>query len=162
MRLKKKGIGWGLVIFLVLAQFIPVDRSNPPAAGEVNLPDDVRQIVKTSCYDCHSNETRWPWYGYVAPVSWVLAYHVHEGKEHLNLSSWEKLSPEKQKKMAHEMWEEVEEGEMPVGVYLLMHSEAKLSGAHMQVLKEWSESYGVVPESVEDTAAAGEDTTNAG
>ncbi|MEJ2720875.1 MAG: heme-binding domain-containing protein, partial [bacterium] len=76
-----------LAVLVVAIQFVPIDRSNPPIGENINAPAAVTRILRESCYDCHSNETRWPWYAYVAPVSWMLSLHVHEGRDHLNFST---------------------------------------------------------------------------
>lgn len=70
----------------VLAQLVPVPRDNPPVTGKLPAPPEVQAFLDRSCMDCHSNETRWPWYAYVASGSWLLAYDVAEGREQLNLS----------------------------------------------------------------------------
>jgi hypothetical protein len=123
---------------LALAQVVPVDRSRPPVESEVPAPPEVRAILKRSCYDCHSHETVWPWYGYVAPVSWLLAYDVREAREELNLSAWERYSPKKQTKKREEMWEEVEHGHMPLWYYLPLHPEARLSAEDRARLRAWA------------------------
>ncbi len=88
-----------VVLFLVFAglaliQFVAVDRSNPPVTGEVEASSQVMEVLRSSCYDCHSNETRWPWYSRVAPVSWRIAQHVEKGREHINFSEWQGLPSE--------------------------------------------------------------------
>ena len=72
---------------LVALQLVPIDRDNPPVDFDMPAPSAVKSILKRSCYDCHSHETRWPWYGYVAPVPWLLAYNVAEARSELNLSA---------------------------------------------------------------------------
>jgi hypothetical protein len=96
-------------------------------------------VFRTACYDCHSNETRWPWYGYVAPVSWLVAHDVRDGREELNFSEWSLLLDEDAEELREEIWEEVEEGEMPLRKYRWMHSDARLSEEQRRVLREWSE-----------------------
>ncbi len=123
---------------LILIQLIPVNRDNPPVTGEFDEDLQVRDIFRQSCYDCHSNTTNWPWYSYVAPVSWLVASDVHEGREHLNFSSWQQLSEEKKEHARKEIWEEVEEGEMPMPIYLVTHSEATLTEDDKAVLYEWT------------------------
>lgn len=88
-----------------------------------------------SCYDCHSNETNYPWYSYLAPASFIVTDHVKNGRKHLNFSDWENYTEEKKEKKLHEIWEEVEEVEMPISGYVLLHSEAELSGEQMHLLK---------------------------
>ena len=99
------------VIVAVAIQFIPVDRSNPPVEEEIVVAPQIQAVLKRACYDCHSNETIWPWYSQVAPASWLLAWDVHEGREELNFSTWNRYSPKKRNKFIKEIWEEIEEGE---------------------------------------------------
>ena len=130
-----------LVIFIVLlgaAQFVPVDRTAPPSGTEVPAPPEVRAVLKRACYDCHSNETKWPWYSHVAPVSWLIASDVHEGREAMNYSTWNQLSPKKQAKRFRHSWEHVDEGEMPLWFYIPMHPEAKLTDVDKALIKEWA------------------------
>jgi hypothetical protein len=128
----------GLFAVGLLIQVIPVDRSAPPTETEVPAPPEVRAILKKACYDCHSNETVWPWYSRIAPVSWLLARDVHEGREHMNYTAWNRLSPKKQAKHFRESWEEVDEGEMPMTIYLPLHPEARLTAEEKAVLKQWA------------------------
>jgi len=121
----------GFVIFLGI-QALPYggDHSNPPVISGPNWDSpQTEQLVRRACFDCHSNETRWPWYSYVAPVSWRVAGHVEQGRRHLNFSEFNK--PQRR---AHDAAEEVEAGEMPLWDYALMHSEARLSDSEKEVL----------------------------
>ncbi len=77
-----------LIIALVAIQLVPVDRTNPPVETEVPATVEVRSILRRACYDCHSNETVWPWYSRIAPISWLVARDVREGREKVNLSTW--------------------------------------------------------------------------
>ena len=129
---------WTIALVLVGIQLIPVARTNPPVEDEVPAPSEVRAVLKRACYDCHSNETVWPWYSHVAPVSWLLASDVSEGREEMNYSAWNRLSPEKQAKRFRQSWEETNEGEMPPWFYMPMHPEAKLSEADRVLLKKWA------------------------
>lgn len=126
------------IVFLGI-QVVPVDRSNPPVESEVPASQEVRDVLRRACYDCHSNETHWPWYSYIAPVSWLVANDVHEGRRKMNYSTWNQLPEKKQAKRRHESWEEVQEGEMPLWFYLPLHPEAKLSDADKSLLKQWSQ-----------------------
>jgi len=129
------------VLFLAI-QLVPVDRTNPPETGRVPAPEAVAAVLERSCFDCHSNNTRWPWYAYVAPVSWLVAYDVHEAREHMNFSEWDRLSAEKRAKKIHEVWEEVEEGEMPLWYYLPLHEDARLVPQDLTALRTWAEAEG--------------------
>jgi hypothetical protein len=129
---------WGLVAVVIVIQFIPVDRSHPPAQAEIEAPPEVMEILRTACYDCHSYETEWPWYGYVAPLSWWLAHHQEEAREEMNFSDWGLLEHDKRAELEEEIWEEVEEGEMPLPAYRRVHPEARLEERQLRVLESWS------------------------
>ena len=128
-----------VMVVLILIQFVPVDRSNPPVTGEVAAPNPVMEVLQNSCYDCHSNETRWPWYSRVAPVSWRISEHVQRGRGALNFSEWQSLSPEDQGEAREEIWEKVERGVMPLSDYLRMHPEAVLTDSQKDALRRWAE-----------------------
>ena len=141
----KKVRGWILLLIvagLVVIQFLPVDRQNPPVTGEVVAHDPVMEALRNSCYDCHSNETRWPWYSRVAPVSWLIAEHVAEGRGHLNFSEWQGMPVEDRGQAMEKIWEEVEKGAMPLPTYLRMHPEAALTDPQLETLRRWVEGEG--------------------
>ena len=121
-------------------QLIPVERSNPPVSAEIEGPAEVRRVLKASCYDCHSHETRWPWYSRVAPISWLVAHDVEEGRDRLNFSLWSSYETRRQQRLAEDIWEEVAKGEMPLPIYLLAHPDARLSPGDREVLRSWSAS----------------------
>ncbi len=129
------GIG---VVFLA-SQLVPIDRENPPVETEVSAPPEVRQVLERACYDCHSNESQWPWYGYVAPASWLVAYDIEEAREHMNFSTWNRYDREEQLHLIEEVWEEVDEGEMPPFFYTPLHSHANLDANDRAVLRAWAE-----------------------
>lgn len=123
----KKGVVkvglWAVAGVAVLIQFVPVDRTNPPVTREVRWDSDAtRDLARRSCYDCHSNETEWPWYSSVAPASWLVAGDVAEGRTHLNFSTWDQPNEDSDK-----IIEMVESGEMPLRKYTLAHPGARLS-----------------------------------
>jgi len=125
-------VGPVAVALLALSQFVPYgrDHENPPITGEPAWDSpETRALVKRVCFDCHSNETRWPWYASVAPMSWLVQHDVDEAREHLNFSEWDK--PQRH---ADEAAEEVEEGEMPLWFYLPLHSDARLSDEEQAAL----------------------------
>jgi hypothetical protein len=126
-----------LVVLLLLAQLAPIDRTNPPVEGEVVAPPQVAAALRAACYDCHSNETLWPWYGRVAPVSWLLAYDVSAGREELNFSTWQSYDARRQQKKLKETVEALSEGEMPPWYYLAMHPDARR--ADLQLIRRWAE-----------------------
>jgi hypothetical protein len=129
----------GLGILFVLIQFVPVDRSNPTVTGVVDAPEEVMLTLRRSCWDCHSNETKWPWYAWVAPLSWRLSGHVSEGREHLNFTEWDGYDLEELDEAYEEIGEEMESQGMPLGDYLLIHREAVLSRTDRQRLIAWAE-----------------------
>ncbi|MBM4384768.1 MAG: heme-binding domain-containing protein [Deltaproteobacteria bacterium] len=132
----------GAAVALIAIQLIPIPRTNPPATAPLAAPPELQAVLDRACMNCHSHATKWPWYAYVAPASWLVVYDTLEGREHLNLSTWGERSAKKQAENAREMWEEVEDGEMPLPPYLLLHPEAKLSDADKAVLRAWSQSFG--------------------
>ena len=143
-----------LVVAVVVAQFVPVTRDNPPVGADFDGDAAVKAVLKKSCYDCHSNETVWPWYSYVAPVSWLVASDVTEAREKLNFSDWGQMSPENQAHASREVWKEIEKGEMPLGMYLLMHSEAVPTEADKVVIQNWAG--GTAGQTAEPMEEAGE------
>ncbi|KAF0153059.1 MAG: hypothetical protein FD143_499 [Ignavibacteria bacterium] len=131
-------IKWGLLLALVGIQFIEVERTNPPVTKELLASAEVKKILKDACYDCHSNETKWPWYSKVAPVSFLITNHVNDGRRHLNFSTWGNLFTPKQKEYKKEIWEEIERGNMPISHYTWLHPKAKLTPEQLQLIKSWS------------------------
>lgn len=138
MKKTYRNIFFAILAIIVLIQIIPVDRSNPQSEAEIIATSDVKTILENSCYDCHSNQTNWPWYSYIAPVSWLVSKDVHDGRKHLNFSNWENLSTEKKADKLDEIWEYVSKGEMPMPIYTFMHPSAKLSNEQKTVLKNWT------------------------
>lgn len=126
-----------LVVLVAGIQFIPVKRDNPPVVSDFSGPKDIGAILKKSCYDCHSNETKWPWYSHVAPMSWLVAHDVEEGREHLNFSDWEPLKDAAYIRSI--IYGMVSKGDMPPKIYLLNHAEARVSAEELALLKNWAE-----------------------
>lgn len=129
------------VALLVVIQFIPAGRTNPPVTADFDGPADVAAVLRTSCYDCHSNETIWPWYSRVAPVSFFIGHHVEEGREHLNFSQWGDLAPGNRTHAVSEIQEVIAKGEMPLAGYVKMHAEAKLAPDELRSINEWAANY---------------------
>jgi len=100
-------------------------------------PPKIAAILRVSCYDCHSHETKWPWYSHVAPVSWLVASDVKEGRRHLNFSDWPVDDPERAAKRLENASEELGYKEMPPGQYKIMHPLARLTDAQRQQLTQW-------------------------
>lgn len=141
---------WALAALLVPAQFFRIDKTVPAVEPAMDFsrvaqpPAEVMHLLKTSCYDCHSYETRYPWYAEVAPVSWWLKNHVNEGREHLNFSEFGNLSDRDKLEAFEECAEALRAGEMPLGSYTWLHGEARLSAAQREQLATWFERHNAV------------------
>lgn len=138
-----KRILMGLAVVLVLIQFIRIDKTNPPLDEPndfINLnkpPQQVTTLLKDACYDCHSHETKYPWYTNVAPVSWWIKGHINHGREHLNFSIWGTYEAKKRAHKMEECYEEVEEKHMPLKSYTWVHPEARLTEEQRATLVQW-------------------------
>jgi hypothetical protein len=139
-KLLASGLGILIVAFAGI-QFVPVERTNPPVKQDLPAPPAVKAILKASCYDCHSNETIWPWYSRVAPVSWLLAADTNEGRDHLNFSIWNTYSPEQQAALVGEALRKAKKGSMPPWYYTLKHADGKLTPEKLAVLESWAAKY---------------------
>lgn len=125
----------GLLVLLAGAQLVRPARTNPAADAPLAIGDPaVEGVLRRSCFDCHSNETRWPWYSAVAPASWLVARDVNEGRDELNFSSWK----DPKGKLRREICEKVREGEMPLAIYLPLHAGARLTEADKTLLCTWA------------------------
>ena len=119
------------VAVLVVLQLIQPERTNPPADARSSMeaalqpPSPVATSLRRACGDCHSNQTRWPWYSRISPVSWLIAKDVREGRAHLNLSAWNRSGEEQED--AGELCAKIRAGSMPPRSYLWLHPGAKLS-----------------------------------
>lgn len=139
----KKKILIFLVIILGVIQFFRIDKNNPKVDQQKDFftltdpSEEIKTQFKTSCYDCHSNETVYPWYSNVAPVSWFLKGHINEGREKFNFSEWGNFTSDKQRNILEDCEEEIETDEMPLSAYTLMHSEAKLDDNKKALLTDW-------------------------
>lgn len=127
-----------VIIALVGIQFIPNEQNNPPVEYDLSAPNDVKDILRKACYDCHSNETNWAWYTKVAPLSWLTTSDVKNGRKHLNFSEWGNMRTSDQLKMKEEIWEEVREENMPLWQYRIMHPSTKLSTEEKNALRNWA------------------------
>jgi hypothetical protein len=128
--------GWLLAAFVV-AQLKPVDRTNPPSKGDLSAPPEVAAILRHACYDCHSNQTRWPWYSRIAPFSWEIAHHVDLGRKEMNFSEWGEYYPATRKRKLEWMQRALHEEVMPPWSYQLMHPGARLTDDDRARLNRW-------------------------
>src|SRR5688500_1204933 len=143
----KKVLKWSAVVFALLflgAQAYRPDRTNPAVderktlRANTQLTPEVAAIFERSCNDCHSNETTWPWYSNVSPVSWFLKDHVEEGRRELSFSEWATYSKRKRERKLHEICRQVESGGMPLTSYLPLHPSARLSDEDKRRICEWT------------------------
>jgi hypothetical protein len=128
------------------AQLIRPDTGNPPVNPVRSLWNDhgvdprVADILRRACSDCHSHETKWPWYARISPLSWVMARHVEQGRAKLNFSDWSTASADQ----LEEIFDSIDKKKMPLPSYLLMHSDARLSQADREIVMAWAD--GKLPE----------------
>lgn len=141
----KKKIFIGLIVLLVIAQFFRIDKTNPPvvAANDIlnssSAPDNIKSMMKAACYDCHSNETKYPWYMDIAPISWWTKGHVNNARGSLNYSEWTGYSAEAKKHKLEESALKVRKKWMPISSYLIAHPEARISEEERETLAKWFE-----------------------
>jgi cytochrome c551/c552 len=134
-----------IVAFLVVAQFFRPSHVNPPIdpaktlAANAPVPANIQQIFDRSCKDCHSNGTVYPWYSNVAPVSWLLADDIKDGRREVNFSEWGNYTPKRRLRKLKEICDQVKEGDMPLKKYIPLHPEAKLSDADRAAICAWAE-----------------------
>ncbi|MCX7798559.1 MAG: heme-binding domain-containing protein [Melioribacter sp.] len=141
MRIIIKVFIYMAILFFIAIQFIKVDRSNPRVTADINASSELKSILKNSCYDCHSNETKWPWYSYIAPISFLIVNDVNEGRKELNFSEWENYDSSRKLKLKNEIWEEVEKGRMPLRFYTFLHPNSNIDYMKKQVIKKWVKGY---------------------
>ncbi len=163
--MKKNIIKWGLrglLAVLVIIQFFQIDRTNPPIESEKTLavvdppPAEVMTLLKPACYDCHSHETVYPWYTYIQPIGWWTKDHVEHGTKHLNFSVWGDYKEKRRLHKYEEIAEMVADKEMPMGVYLPAHKDARLTDAQRKLIVDWAKSKMVMEAPVPE-APAGEE-----
>ncbi len=146
MKKTLKYLAYGLLLALVISQFIPTElpENNSDLSNDIvvteQAPDEVKIILRKACYDCHSNQTVYPWYSQVAPVSWLVAKDTREARDELNFSDWAELSKRKKIKILNEMAEEVEEKNMPMKIYTVIHRDAALTDEEISTLISWTKS----------------------
>lgn len=136
-----------IVVFVIIGmQFIRIDKTNPPInPAEIleasnQVPENIQAIFKRSCDDCHSNKTVYPFYSYIAPISWKLDEHIKDGRKKMNFSVWQTYENRKKRKKLEEICEEIETNEMPMSQYLIVHWDAKLSDNDKKIICDWTKS----------------------
>ena len=131
-----------LLIFLIvfiLMQFIRTEQVNVATSKdlEIKAPEHIMTMFKDSCYDCHSNEVKWPWYSNIAPFSWVISEHVDDGRKWLNFSTWGNYTKEEKEKKLKEIYRTVYAA-MPLDSYVFFHEEAKLTKEERAMIRDWT------------------------
>lgn len=142
-KITKKKIALFILVLLVVCQFMRIDKTTKPVDPTLDIivltkpSAEIASILKVSCYDCHSYQPTYPWYTNIAPVSWWIKHHINEGTHHLNFSDWGNYTQKRKDHKLDECIEMVEEDEMPMSSYTLMHNEAKLSAEQKTLLINW-------------------------
>lgn len=143
MKIFKKLLIVLLVVFVVAQAFRPEKNNSNDTSKDISnsyvVPENVKTILAKACNDCHSNNTRYPWYAEIQPVAWWINDHVKDGKKHLNFNEFDSYRIARQYKKLEECIEEVKDGEMPLSSYTIIHKEAKLSDDEKQILFTWCE-----------------------
>ena len=126
-------------IILLLMQAIQIDKKNPvlEKSLEIQAPTEVMEIFKNACYDCHSNQTTWPWYSSIAPASWIINDHVKHGRKALDFTSWESYSQDEKTKKLKEIYRTVY-ASMPLSSYISMHEKADLTKEQREFIRDWT------------------------
>jgi hypothetical protein len=127
------------VLILLLSQALRINRTNPPVRADLVAAPAVKSIFRRACYDCHSNETVWPWYSGVAPVSWLVGNDVKGARRHLNFSEWGTYDAETRSHKLNAIAEEMRDGEMPLWYYSIIHSDSRLDASDQKQILTWAE-----------------------
>ena len=142
-RIRAKRVALAAVALAAGAQLVPVARDNPPAPAPhlvyATAPPVVRAVFDDSCKNCHSNQTVWPWYSYVAPFSWIVAHDVHAARRQMNFSEWAGYSEKKREERLNGICEQVVNGDMPEGKYALIHRRARITEDERTAICQWVE-----------------------
>lgn len=132
-----------LLLAFIIIQFFRIDKNNPAPTPQMdfltikNTPESTATLIRNGCYDCHSNETKYPWYSNVQPIAWFLQNHFEEGRKELNFSTFATYEPKRQAHKLNEAIEMIELGKMPLDSYVLGHPEAKFTEAQKKELIEY-------------------------
>jgi hypothetical protein len=135
-----KKIVIGLVSTLTIIQFFqPPENKQPNTAMTVSMSENIKHILSRSCFDCHSNNTKYPWYFSIQPTGWILARHIQKGKANLNFDAFTSYSDRRQLNKLRSIKTSIKEGSMPLPSYLLFHQDAQLSAAEKRLITQWAE-----------------------
>lgn len=146
MRVNKKKVLISAMVLIAGMQLIRPAKNLSAGASpnDMNtkypIPADVQTILKRSCYDCHSNNTNYPWYYEVEPMGWGMAWHTNDGKKHFNFDEFASYTPKRARHKLEELVKEVQEGEMPLSSYLWIHQDAKLTPEEVRKITNWADS----------------------
>ena len=132
-----------LIIVFIGIQFVETERTNPAVTAEIQAPNEIKSILRNSCYDCHSNQTEWPLYSRIAPVSWFIINDVDSGREHLNFSDWGKYADALKEKKLKEIWEQINEDRMPPKAYTFLHPGSEIELNEKNTIKKWITGNGI-------------------
>lgn len=141
-----KKIGLGILIVIVLLQFIPTKKNQTSIVSsnsieqKYNTPENVQAILKKACFDCHSNNTVYPWYSHIQPIGFWLNNHINEGKEELNFSEFNSYENKKARKKMEKVISSQEKGWMPLSSYTLIHKDATLTSTEKTIIIDWAKS----------------------
>lgn len=126
-------------IILILMQAIQIEKTNPKSNEtlEIKAPKEIKTLLVNACYDCHSNQTIWPWYSSVAPMSWIIEGHVDDGRRSLNFEEWNSYTKEEKQKQLKEIYRTVY-ASMPPKDYARMHEKAQLTKEQRELIREWT------------------------
>lgn len=140
-----KKILLGLLVVFIMIQLIQPARNQsgqvmPNDISKVlTMPEEVQGILKKACYDCHSNHTDYPWYGYIQPIHWFMNAHIQSAKQQLNFNEFGSYSPRKQQNKLRSVENSLKEGTMPLSSYTLIHRNAVLSDAEKKIMINWAQ-----------------------
>ncbi|MFY0602827.1 MAG: heme-binding domain-containing protein [Flavobacteriaceae bacterium] len=143
MKILKKVLVFLLVVFVIMQFFGPEKNEGDLTSidaffTETNPPENVKILLKETCFDCHSNSTKYPWYNNITPVNYWLAGHIDHGKEELNFSNWNTYSVKRKEHKMEEVWEEVKKKKMPLDSYTWTHADANLTKEQIEVIVTWA------------------------
>jgi hypothetical protein len=143
---KVKIVGLVLTVLFIILQFFQPDK-NISGTGDSHilkvekLPENISNVLQNSCFDCHSNQTQYPWYDHIAPASWLVAHHIREGKKQVNFSEWGSQELSDKVGILGEIQDEVKSGAMPIPAYTMIHRDAKLSQGQKDELIRWTDKF---------------------